>query len=81
MSNIHTYNLSFQNVQAQVVAKFDFEGKTKDELSFKKGEVMTVWRQLDKNWYEGTTGGGGGGGGATGGKKGISTLFSLNLNS
>lgn len=46
----------FRNIKAQVVGKFDFTGKTKDEISFKKGDIMSITKQLDKNWYEGSRG-------------------------
>jgi sorbin and SH3 domain-containing protein 1 len=34
-------------------AKFDFEAKTPVEISFKKGEKLTLLRRVDQNWYEG----------------------------
>ncbi|XP_042313282.1 sorbin and SH3 domain-containing protein 1 isoform X18 [Sceloporus undulatus] len=35
------------------VAKFSFNGDTQVEMSFKKGERITLIRQVDENWYEG----------------------------
>nr|XP_060625339.1 sorbin and SH3 domain-containing protein 1 isoform X23 [Anolis sagrei ordinatus] len=35
------------------VAKFNFNGDTQVEMSFKKGERITLIRQVDENWYEG----------------------------
>ncbi|CAG2115385.1 unnamed protein product, partial [Medioppia subpectinata] len=34
-------------------AKFDFTAKTPVEISFKKGEKLTLLRRVDENWYEG----------------------------
>ncbi|XP_060537069.1 adapter molecule Crk [Cylas formicarius] len=46
----------------RVIAKFDFESKEKDDLSFKKGDILTIifkeeeqwWRAKDKNGKEGS---------------------------
>ncbi|KAL8186713.1 UNVERIFIED_CONTAM: hypothetical protein K2H54_005418 [Gekko kuhli] len=35
------------------VAKFTFNGDTQVEMSFKKGERITLLRRVDENWYEG----------------------------
>ncbi|XP_041424728.1 sorbin and SH3 domain-containing protein 1 isoform X11 [Xenopus laevis] len=35
------------------VAKFNFNGDTAVEMSFKKGERITLIRRIDENWYEG----------------------------
>ncbi|KAJ7324467.1 hypothetical protein JRQ81_017487 [Phrynocephalus forsythii] len=35
------------------IAKFSFNGDTQVEMSFKKGERITLIRQVDENWYEG----------------------------
>ncbi|XP_054724048.1 sorbin and SH3 domain-containing protein 2-like isoform X2 [Uloborus diversus] len=34
-------------------ALFDFKAETNKEIPLKKGDVLLVLRQLDKNWYEG----------------------------
>ncbi|GFT84698.1 sorbin and SH3 domain-containing protein 1 [Nephila pilipes] len=34
-------------------ALFDFNAETSKEISLKKGDIVLVLRQLDKNWYEG----------------------------
>ncbi|CAL1273098.1 unnamed protein product [Larinioides sclopetarius] len=34
-------------------ALFDFNAESAKEISLKKGDVVLVFRQLDKNWYEG----------------------------
>uniref|UniRef100_A0A8D8XUG2 Sorbin and SH3 domain-containing protein 1 n=1 Tax=Cacopsylla melanoneura TaxID=428564 RepID=A0A8D8XUG2_9HEMI len=34
-------------------ALYNFVGQTSKELSFKKGDIIFVRRQVDKNWYEG----------------------------
>ncbi|XP_026570372.1 sorbin and SH3 domain-containing protein 1 isoform X7 [Pseudonaja textilis] len=35
------------------IAKFSFSGDTAVEMSFRKGERITLIRQVDENWYEG----------------------------
>ncbi|CAH2321992.1 sorbin and SH3 domain-containing 1 isoform X1 [Pelobates cultripes] len=35
------------------VAKYNFNGDTAVEMSFKKGERITLIRRVDENWYEG----------------------------
>uniref|UniRef100_A0A803SZ77 Sorbin and SH3 domain containing 1 n=1 Tax=Anolis carolinensis TaxID=28377 RepID=A0A803SZ77_ANOCA len=35
------------------IAKFNFNGDTQVEMSFRKGERITLIRQVDENWYEG----------------------------
>ncbi|XP_075278931.1 sorbin and SH3 domain-containing protein 1 isoform X18 [Opisthocomus hoazin] len=35
------------------VAKFSFNGDTQVEMSFRKGERITLIRRVDENWYEG----------------------------
>ncbi|XP_078246730.1 sorbin and SH3 domain-containing protein 1 isoform X21 [Pogona vitticeps] len=35
------------------IAKFSFNGDTEVEMSFRKGERITLIRQVDENWYEG----------------------------
>ncbi|XP_054167060.1 uncharacterized protein LOC128964485 isoform X2 [Oppia nitens] len=37
-------------------AKFDFIAKTPVEVSFKRGEKLTLLRRVDENWYEGVNG-------------------------
>ncbi|XP_044742795.1 uncharacterized protein LOC123305210 isoform X3 [Chrysoperla carnea] len=41
--------------RTRLVAKalFNFVGQTPRELTFKKGDIIYVRRQIDKNWYEG----------------------------
>lgn len=34
-------------------ALYNFQGQTARELSFKKGDIIYLRRQIDKNWYEG----------------------------
>ncbi|KAL7079303.1 hypothetical protein ACQ4LE_001801 [Meloidogyne hapla] len=38
----------------QVMAKFKFEGRNNDELSFSKNDIITVTQQLDGGWWEGS---------------------------
>ncbi|XP_069466681.1 sorbin and SH3 domain-containing protein 1 isoform X6 [Ambystoma mexicanum] len=35
------------------IARFNFNGDTHVEMSFKKGERITLIRRVDENWYEG----------------------------
>ncbi|XP_038599468.1 sorbin and SH3 domain-containing protein 1 isoform X4 [Tachyglossus aculeatus] len=35
------------------IAKFNFNGDTQVEMSFRKGERIMLIRQVDENWYEG----------------------------
>uniref|UniRef100_A0A8C8RMI1 Sorbin and SH3 domain containing 1 n=1 Tax=Pelusios castaneus TaxID=367368 RepID=A0A8C8RMI1_9SAUR len=37
----------------EAVAKFHFTGDTRVEMSFRKGERITLVRRVDENWYEG----------------------------
>ncbi|XP_067394545.1 sorbin and SH3 domain-containing protein 1 isoform X38 [Emydura macquarii macquarii] len=37
----------------EAVAKFNFNGDTRVEMSFRKGERITLVRRVDENWYEG----------------------------
>ncbi|XP_016019606.1 sorbin and SH3 domain-containing protein 1 isoform X15 [Rousettus aegyptiacus] len=37
----------------EAMAKFNFNGDTQVEMSFRKGERITLLRQVDENWYEG----------------------------
>jgi hypothetical protein len=34
-------------------ALYNFQGQSSRELSFKKGDIIFIRRQIDKNWYEG----------------------------
>ncbi|XP_037049279.1 uncharacterized protein LOC119083642 isoform X2 [Bradysia coprophila] len=34
-------------------ALYNFQGQTARELSFKKGDIIYIRREIDKNWYEG----------------------------
>ncbi|XP_052006572.1 sorbin and SH3 domain-containing protein 1 isoform X2 [Xyrauchen texanus] len=37
----------------EAIARFNFNGDTAVEMSFKKGERITLIRRVDENWYEG----------------------------
>ncbi|XP_014863492.1 PREDICTED: sorbin and SH3 domain-containing protein 1 isoform X8 [Poecilia mexicana] len=37
----------------EAVARFNFKGDTVVEMSFRKGERITLIRRVDENWYEG----------------------------
>lgn len=45
----------FRSPEPRLVAKalYNFVGQTARELTFRKGELIYVRRQIDKNWYEG----------------------------
>lgn len=42
-------------VEPRLVARalYNFVGQTARELTFRKGDLIYVRRQVDKNWYEG----------------------------
>lgn len=42
--------------EGQAKAKFNFQAQTPMELSLIKGEMITLTRRIDKNWYEGRIG-------------------------
>lgn len=37
----------------EVVAKFDYEGRSDRELSFKKGDTLLLYTQVSEDWWEG----------------------------
>uniref|UniRef100_A0A3P9N0L2 Sorbin and SH3 domain containing 1 n=1 Tax=Poecilia reticulata TaxID=8081 RepID=A0A3P9N0L2_POERE len=41
----------------EAVARFNFKGDTVVEMSFRKGERITLIRRVDENWYEGKVSG------------------------
>uniref|UniRef100_A0A3Q3AFQ3 Sorbin and SH3 domain-containing protein 1-like n=1 Tax=Kryptolebias marmoratus TaxID=37003 RepID=A0A3Q3AFQ3_KRYMA len=41
----------------EAVARFNFKGDTMVEMSFRKGERITLIRRVDENWYEGKVSG------------------------
>ena len=41
----------------EAVAQFDFSGRTRNELSFKKGDVMTLLQRKSVDWWEGSLAG------------------------
>ncbi|KAI6205914.1 hypothetical protein M3Y94_00846100 [Aphelenchoides besseyi] len=45
-----------QTTNVRVIAKFNFEGRNNDELTFSKNDVITVTQQLDGGWWEGSLG-------------------------
>ncbi|XP_063976863.1 uncharacterized protein LOC135162389 isoform X5 [Diachasmimorpha longicaudata] len=44
-----------QTPEPRVVARalYNFVGQTSRELSFRRGDIILIRRQIDKNWYEG----------------------------
>ncbi|XP_065841260.1 rho guanine nucleotide exchange factor 7-like isoform X2 [Oscarella lobularis] len=41
-------------VKCQVVAKFNYKTSVEDELTFRKGDVITVTKIMGEGWWEGT---------------------------
>ena len=37
----------------EAVGQYDFVGRTERELSFKKGDVLCVFKQVSADWWEG----------------------------
>ncbi|KAI1730928.1 betaPIX coiled coil domain-containing protein [Ditylenchus destructor] len=44
---------SVQSEQVYAIAKYDFDGRNNDELSFATNDVILVTQQLDGGWWEG----------------------------
>lgn len=44
-----------QTPEPRLVARamYNFVGQTSRELSFRRGDIILIRRQIDKNWYEG----------------------------
>ncbi|XP_061181925.1 uncharacterized protein LOC133190361 isoform X2 [Saccostrea echinata] len=42
--------------EGQARARFNFNGQTNVELSLRKGEIVTLLRRVDENWFEGRSG-------------------------
>uniref|UniRef100_A0A1I7RKS9 SH3 domain-containing protein n=1 Tax=Bursaphelenchus xylophilus TaxID=6326 RepID=A0A1I7RKS9_BURXY len=40
--------------EIRAIAKFNFEGKNNDELTFQKNDVITITQQIDGGWWEGS---------------------------
>ncbi|XP_064633392.1 SLIT-ROBO Rho GTPase-activating protein 1-like isoform X4 [Lineus longissimus] len=38
----------------EVTASYDFQGRTDREISFKKGDVLTIYSQVSDDWWEGS---------------------------
>ncbi|XP_041970911.1 sorbin and SH3 domain-containing protein 1 isoform X11 [Aricia agestis] len=43
-------------IEGRAKAKFDFTAQTNLELPLKKGEIVTLTRRIDQNWWEGRNG-------------------------
>ena len=37
----------------EALAQYDFTGRTEREISFKKGDVLVVFKQVSDDWWEG----------------------------
>nr|XP_034313651.1 uncharacterized protein LOC105332198 isoform X42 [Crassostrea gigas] len=42
--------------EGQARARYNFNGQTNVELSLRKGEIVTLLRRVDENWFEGRAG-------------------------
>lgn len=40
-------------IGGQARAKYLFQAESNNELSFNKGDIITLLRQIDNNWFEG----------------------------
>lgn len=40
-------------IEGQAKAKYHFKAESNSELSFNKGDTITLLRQIDDNWFEG----------------------------
>ncbi|VDL95754.1 unnamed protein product [Schistocephalus solidus] len=51
---VFTFGNSGQSHSIQrVIARFDFEANDKEELSFRRGDVIEVLGREDENWWQG----------------------------
>jgi len=41
----------------KAVAEYDFDGRTSRELTFKKGDVITLYHRKSVDWWEGSLNG------------------------
>ena len=41
----------------EAMAQFDFEGRTRRELTFKKGDIITLIHRKSVDWWEGSLSG------------------------
>lgn len=50
-----SFKLRESSPEPRLVAKalYNFVGQTSRELTFRKGDIIFIRRQVDKNWYEG----------------------------
>lgn len=51
--NINLSHTSGSKRQFEAKALYNYDAKEPGDLSFKKGEIITVCRQIDQNWYYG----------------------------
>ena len=53
-----TFHNDFLNVAEsetlEAIAQFDFTARSQRELSFKKGDILTLYTQVSSDWWKGT---------------------------
>lgn len=49
------YSLESENLEA--TAQFDFNARSERELSFKKGDTLTLYTQVSNDWWRGALAG------------------------
>lgn len=55
--NQHKHNSPLHPVQPYAKALYDYISSTPGDLSFKRGEIITLKKRIDSNWYQGECGG------------------------
>jgi len=38
----------------EAIAKYDYSGRSDRELSFSKGDILYLYRQVSEDWWEGS---------------------------
>lgn len=57
MTEIRTGGQAVDSAVMVAKAKFSFEGKNNDELSFNRNDMITITQQIEGGWWEGTING------------------------
>ncbi|XP_056019302.1 uncharacterized protein LOC125671809 isoform X37 [Ostrea edulis] len=56
LTSIEQAQEAARQAEGQARARFNFNGQTNVELSLRKGEIVTLLRRVDENWFEGRSG-------------------------
>lgn len=56
ITSIEAAHAAAQQAEGQARAKYNFNAQTTVELSLRKGDIVTLLRQVDPNWFEGRVG-------------------------